>query len=68
MIYSALAPSGREYTGNFDMTMVAAAPFPVPISYEGTFRLYRIDAPAPRGFWSRLFDSRAGCGRRAPAS
>jgi hypothetical protein len=69
MIYSVLAPSDRDYTGNFDMATVAAAPFPVPISYKGTFRLYRIDAPpAPRGFLSRLFDGFAGCGRRAHSS
>jgi hypothetical protein len=69
MIYSVFAPSGRDYTGNLDMATIAAAPFPIPISYKGTFRLYRIDAPrAPRGFLSRLFDSFAGCGRRAPSS
>lgn len=68
MIYSALAPSGREYTGNFDMATVAAAPFPIPITYQGTFRLYRIEAPPPRGFLSRLFEGLAGCGRRAPSS
>jgi hypothetical protein len=51
------------------MATVAAAPFPIPISYKGTFRLYRIDAPpAPRGFLSRLFDGFAGCGRRAHSS
>jgi hypothetical protein len=69
MIYSVLASSDREYTGNFDMATVAAAPFPIPISYKGTFRLYRVDAPpAPRGFLSRLFDGFAGCGRRAHSS
>jgi len=68
IIYSTLAPTGRDYTGNFDMATVAAAPFPIPMSYKGTFRLYRIDAPAPRGFFSRLFDGLAGCGRRAPSS
>jgi hypothetical protein len=69
MIYSVLAPSDGDYTGNFDMATVAAAPFPIPISYKGTFRLYRIEAPpAPRGFLSRLFDGFAGCGRRAHSS
>jgi len=68
MIYSVFAPNGRDYTGNLDMATIAGAPVPMPISFKGTFRLYRILAPPPRGFLSRLFEGLAGCGRRAPSS
>jgi hypothetical protein len=69
-IYSALAPSDGGFTGNYDSATVAAAPFPIPISFKGNFRLYRLDGPGatgatspPRGFLSRLFDVFSGCGR-----
>ncbi len=70
MVYSALAPRGGDYTGNFDIATVAAAPFPVPLSYKGTFRLYHLgEPPAPRGFLGRLLDTFKGCGRSsAPSS
>src|SRR5262249_41520819 len=45
MAYSALKPSDGGYTGNFDSATVAAAPFPMPISFKGTFGLYRVDEP-----------------------
>jgi hypothetical protein len=51
---------------------VAAAPFPIPLSFNGTFRMYRI-APAERGWrwraWrlvARLTDGLRGCARRTP--
>ena len=73
-VYSALAQDDGGYTGNYDSATVAAAPFPIPISFKGSFHLYRLDGPAgagaagqPRGFLSRLFDVFAGCGRsRSP--
>jgi len=70
-IYSALAKDDGGYTGNYDSAMVAAAPFPIPISFKGSFHLYRVDgtegATARRGLLSRLFDVFAGCGRsRSP--
>jgi hypothetical protein len=51
---------------------VAAAPFPISISFKGSLHLYRVDgteggATERRGFVSRLFDVFAGCGRsRSP--
>src|SRR5262245_20428989 len=68
MIYAVLAPSGRDYTGNFDTATVAAAPFPIPISFQGTFQLYRLEGPASRGFLARVLDVFSGCGRRQPSS
>ena len=67
-IYSVLAPSGRDYTGNFDSATIAAAPFPIPISFKGTFHLYRLDEPASHGVLARLLDVFAGCGRRESSS
>jgi hypothetical protein len=61
-VYSILTPSDGDFTGNFDSMTLAAAPFPLPIPFKGTFRLYRLDAP-DRGFLSRLFDVFSGCGR-----
>jgi len=65
MVYSVMDQTGQDFTGNLDSAMVAAAPFPIPISFKGTFRLYRLsEEAAPRGFWARLSDIFAGCGRR----
>ena len=61
-----IAPLAFEdgvYSGNFLAVTVAAAPFPIPIKFEGTFRLIRIGAGS-RSLWSRLGDFFAGCGGR----
>src|SRR5262249_23698113 len=63
LIFSTMDKSGTDYTGNLDGAMVAAAPFPIPIAFKGTFQLYRLSEPPPRGFLARLFDFFAGCGR-----
>jgi hypothetical protein len=63
-IYGAMAPEGRGFTGNYSAVAVAAAPFPVPIAYSGTFRMLPIGPePEPKGFLARLADMFAGCGR-----
>ncbi len=49
------------YSGNYLAVAVAAAPFPVPIKFEGTFRLVPIGRAS---FWTRLGDFFAGCNRR----
>jgi hypothetical protein len=50
------------YSGNYLAVAVAAAPFPVPIKFEGTFRLIPVGhAPS---FWTRLGDFFSGCNRR----
>jgi hypothetical protein len=48
------------YAGNYVAVAVAAAPFPVPIKFEGTFRL--IPVGRPRSPWQRIGDFFAGCG------
>ncbi len=54
--------TGRGYTGYYVSTTIAAAPFPIPITFEGSFRLYRLTARVP-GFMQRLLDVFSGCGR-----
>jgi hypothetical protein len=61
-----LAPLKHEdgiYSGNYIAVAVAAAPFPVPIKFDGTFHMIPVE-PAARSFWQRLGDFFAGCNRR----
>jgi hypothetical protein len=48
------------YSGNYLAVAVAAAPFPVPIKFEGTFRLIPIGRTG-RSWWAWLGDFFAGC-------
>ena len=67
-VYAALAASDGDYTGNFDGATLAAAPFPVPISFKGSFRLYRVEAPSTaQRILRRLVDLFRGCSRAGPA-
>lgn len=50
------------YSGDYVAVAMAAAPFPIPIKFEGTFRLIPIRSARP--WWSRIGDFFAGCGRR----
>lgn len=61
-----IAPLKSEqgvWSGNYLAVAVAAAPFPVPIKFEGTFQLVPIGRSA-RPWWARIGDFFAGCGRR----
>jgi len=44
---------------------VANAPFPIPISFMGTFRLYRLGPPPQPSLWERVLGMFKGCGRTA---
>jgi hypothetical protein len=61
-----IAPLRREddggYSGNYLAVAVAAAPFPIPIKFEGTFRLIPIGRT--RSWWARIGDFFAGCSSR----
>lgn len=46
------------YSGNYLAVAIAAAPFPIPIKFEGTFRLIPIGRAS---FWTRLGDFFSGC-------
>jgi len=61
-IYAPTAATPTGYTGNFALAVVAAAPFPIPISLNGTAELFRLDAPSS-GLLGRLLDVFRGCGR-----
>jgi hypothetical protein len=50
------------YSGNYLAVAVAAAPFPVPIKFDGTFQL--VPVRSSRSWWARIGDFFAGCGRR----
>lgn len=63
LLWGALEPTADGFTGNHMSVAVAAAPFPIPISFKGTFRMYRMDGASERGFLARLLDVFAGCGR-----
>jgi hypothetical protein len=65
LIYAVTTGSGDGdgYGGNFDTATIAAAPFPIPIHVSGAFWMYPISAP-PKGFFARVLDAFAGCGRR----
>ena len=64
-LYGALQQQPDGWTGNYMSASVAPTPVPIPITLNGTFRLYRLDSVAPRGFFDRLFGMFSGCGRRS---
>jgi hypothetical protein len=58
------ARDGSGWRGTGAVAQVAAAPFPVPIKFDGTFRMLRIEAPEkPPGLLARLLDAFKGCRR-----
>lgn len=65
-VYAATRAVGNGWEGTFAHLMLAAAPFPIPITLKGDFHLYRLagtSAPA-KGLLARVFDAFSGCGRR----
>jgi len=62
-VFGALEPDGSGWKGNAVAGSLAVAPFPVPISYKGTFRMIRLDeAPEPAGWIARILAMFTGCG------
>lgn len=51
------------YSGNYLAVTIAAAPFPVPIKFEGTFRMIPLVRSAP-SLWQKVGDLFAGCHKR----
>jgi len=63
--YPTLKANDSGYVGNYSTAIIAAAPLPIPLAFDGTFQAYRL-SPAParaKGFLARLADLFAGCGR-----
>lgn len=61
-VYGASARDGTGWRGSGVLAQVLAAPFPVPITLKGTFRMRRVEAvPGATGFLARLFDAFKGC-------
>jgi hypothetical protein len=63
-IYGALEQTPDGWTGNYMSASVAPTPVPIPITLNGTFRAYRLEAVAGQGLLARLLDMFSGCGRR----
>jgi hypothetical protein len=63
-VFAANAREGTGWRGNGVVAQVVAAPFPVPITLHGTFRMLRVEATAEgrKGFLARLLDAFKGCG------
>jgi len=51
------------WSGPYASVTVAAAPFPIPIAFNGTVDVHRLADDAGKGFFARLFDVFSGCGR-----
>jgi hypothetical protein len=65
MLYGATEETPDGWKGNYASATVAAAPFPIPIAFGGTFRMYRLDAVPQRGFLERIMRVFSGCGRKS---
>jgi len=51
------------WSGPYASVTVAAAPFPIPIAFNGTVDVHRLPDGAGKGLLARIFDVFAGCGR-----
>jgi hypothetical protein len=63
MLFGAKEPAGDGYRGSYAGVTLANAPFPVPIAFKGTFRMYRLGPVPQPSWWARLVDIFKGCGR-----
>jgi hypothetical protein len=62
-VYGAVEQNESGWTGNYLSTLIATAPFPIPITLKGHFQAFRLVAPPPRGPLGSLLDQLSGCGR-----
>jgi hypothetical protein len=64
MILTSVEDLADGWRGPYASVTVAAAPFPVPIAFNGTADIHRLDETAGGGgFLARFFDMFSGCGR-----
>jgi hypothetical protein len=59
-VLAARTADAAGYRGSCLTVVLAAAPMPIPIKVEGTFRLLRLPRPAPSP-WARVLDVFRGC-------
>jgi hypothetical protein len=62
-VYAAMEAKDGGYAGNYTTTILAAAPFPIPITLNGSYQMYRLGGGADSGggLWGRLMDVFRGC-------
>src|SRR5262245_25973558 len=65
MLYGASEETPDGWKGNYASATIAAASFPIPISFGGTFHMYHLDAVPQRGFLERIMRVFSGCGRKS---
>jgi hypothetical protein len=56
------------YRGSLTTASMIAAPFPIPLMFNGTFRLYRLDSVPQAGLLQRVLGMFSGCGRTTSAA
>jgi hypothetical protein len=59
-LFAARTSDAAGHRGAYVAAMIVAAPMPIPIKVDGTFRLHRLPEPA---LWTRLLDVFRGCNR-----
>ncbi|HWP65034.1 MAG TPA: hypothetical protein VNO26_03865, partial [Candidatus Limnocylindria bacterium] len=63
-VFVGLTRQPNGWTGTGVIAQVIAAPFPVPITLDGDFRMLRVDGAAPAGgLLARILGAFKGCGR-----
>ena len=64
-VFAGKKQEATGWTGTAVVAQVLAAPFPVPITLNGGFRMLRLDpnAAPPRGLLARILDAFSGCRR-----
>jgi len=65
LLYGAKEQQSDGWRGAYASATIAAAPFPIPISFAGTFRMYQLELVPRRRFLERIFDLFTGCARKA---
>ena len=67
MVFGAKEKTDDGYRGTYAGVTLASAPFPIPITFKGTFRMYRVGPPPQASWWRGVLDMFKGCGRTKPS-